>query len=871
MAGLQITITDAGRAALPNGPNTGTSAVTISHVGVSPVHTAGSLKALTSLPGEVKRVTTFGGDIVADDVMHVTINDETTAVYSVRAFGLYLSTGVLFAVFSSPDVVVEKSAGAMVLLSADITFKTLDTAVIQFGGTGFINPPATTERLGVVELATWDEAAAGNRADVAVTPYGLLRALQSWATNFAAAIHRHAMSSIDGLPEALAAKQNRLNYTPVQQGTGIGQNQNFVKIGWGESRLRVTVDETDLGNVVFDTNLQFALASKAEAAHDHDASAVRTGVFDVGRIPALAIEKVTGLAATLAGKQNALNYTPVQQGTGFGQGSNFVKIGWSGARLRATVDDLDLGEMVFEEQLAPALATKSDLGHHHDAADVKTGTFDVGRIPALAIEKVTGLAAILAGKQSVLNYTPVQQGTGFGQGSNFVKIGWGGSRLRATVDDLDLGEIVFEAQLAPGLATKSDLGHQHDAADVKTGIFDVGRIPALAIEKVTGLAAILAGKQNALNYTPVQQGTGVGQSAGNQVKLGWDGDGLRCTVDADDQGSFVFEAQLADALSGKSNLGHQHDAADVKSGTFDVGRIPALAMEKITGLAAVLAGKQPVLGYIPVQQGTGVGQSAGNQVKLGWDGDGLRCTVDADDQGSFVFEAQLAEALAAKSGLGHQHDAADVKSGTFDVGRIPALAMEKITGLAAVLAGKQPVLGYIPVQQGTGVGQSPGNQVKLGWDGSRLRLTIDDSDLGPVVTEANLFGFARSLGSPGYAVIPGTELMLQWGVMAGNISEGETHAVLPVAFGGGCLIALANPHNPGRNINSDYYMQVVGHFVDRIAFFANRANGSAGNVDGYEWLALGRVTGTPDPAYSSGGSGGGGEGGGGGGGEVIQA
>ncbi|MFT6428621.1 MAG: hypothetical protein ACJAVC_001908, partial [Brevundimonas sp.] len=41
MAGLQITITDAGRAAVPNGPNTGTSAVTISHIGVSAVHTAG--------------------------------------------------------------------------------------------------------------------------------------------------------------------------------------------------------------------------------------------------------------------------------------------------------------------------------------------------------------------------------------------------------------------------------------------------------------------------------------------------------------------------------------------------------------------------------------------------------------------------------------------------------------------------------------------------------------------------------------------------------------------------------------------------------------------------------------------------------------
>ncbi|GLK49611.1 hypothetical protein GCM10017620_25840 [Brevundimonas intermedia] len=291
MAGLTITITDAGRAALPNGPNTGTSAVTISHVGVSNVHASGSLKALTTLPGEIKRVVTFGGDVVADDVIHITINDETADVYSVRAFGLYLSTGVLFAVFSAADVVVEKSANAMVLLSADITFKTLDTAVIEFGGTGFINPPATTDRQGVVELATDQETAVGTDASRAVTPKGLLFTLQSWATNFAAAVHSHSILQITGL----------------------------------------------------DT----ALAGKSATGHKHDAADTITGVFDVARIPALAMAKITGLVA--------------------------------------------------------ALADKSAIGHQHDAADVSSGVFNVGRIPALAMEKITGLATALAAKAEKIN------------------------------------------------------------------------------------------------------------------------------------------------------------------------------------------------------------------------------------------------------------------------------------------------------------------------------------------------------------------------------------------------------------------------------------------------------------------------------------
>ena len=145
----------------------------------------------------------------------------------------------------------------------------------------------------------------------------------------------------------------------------------------------------------------------------------------------------------------------------------------------------------------------------------------------------------------------------------------------------------------------------------------------------------------------------------------------------------------------------------------------------------------------------------------------------------------------------------------------------------------------------------------MGWNGARFVATVDG-----LVSHAFLHtaDAASSLGASGYAVIPGTGLMIQWGVVTSNIAEGSTHAYLPVAFGGGCLVALATPRNPGSNVNSDYYMQVVGRYQDRIVFFANRANGPAGNVDGYEWIALGRVNGAPDPAYSSSGGGGGGGG-----------
>ncbi|MCA7946446.1 hypothetical protein [Burkholderia vietnamiensis] len=56
----------------------------------------------------------------------------------------------------------------------------------------------------------------------------------------------------------------------------------------------------------------------------------------------------------------------------------------------------------------------------------------------------------IAKKAASIGFTPVQQGTGAGQGTNTVKIGWAkdGSGLRVTVDVKDLGAVVFAGQLA---------------------------------------------------------------------------------------------------------------------------------------------------------------------------------------------------------------------------------------------------------------------------------------------------------------------------------------------------------------------------------------------------------------------------------------
>ncbi len=726
MAGLQITITDAGRAALPNGPNTGTTAVLISHVGISNVHTAGSLKGLTTLPGEIKRVTTFGGDVVADDVIHVTINDETPEVYSVRAFGLYLSTGVLFAVFSSPEVVVEKSAGAMVLLSADITFKTLDTAVIQFGGTGFINPPATTERLGVVELATWEESAAGNRADVVVTPFGLLKTLQSWAMNFATAVHRHAMTAIDGLPEALA--------------------------------------------------------SKSAVGHKHDASDTTSGVFDVGRIPALGMEKVTGLANALANRAALIH-----------------------GHVMSDIDGL-----------VQALNGKSAVGHKHDASDTTSGTFDVGRIPALAMEKITGLAAALAAKASL--------------GANvyfaLIRIGAGRAIFYSDVNTNNLvvrtGPENAEKYLVIGDDGSLNAGGPINSAAGR--VWDPGNFDPNT--KATVNDPILYGSLHFLSASARARLIGDGDTlflqaytatgnAGNLVLSGGFGQNLTS-----------LRVQMGGALRDIFHTGNFNPADKVGVYETNLGRTgagPLVMMNTFqdygdvaTGWSAML---RPESAFSPGQWGyfmkTGRRDSGG-----GWGGIFVGRATEENVRPDFFVGASITR--------DHRPQWAKVWS---DANFDPALKV------------------------GVSNPDGFGHFIEHGWDGGRFVSKVDNA-----VSHALLHmgDASSSLGSSGYAKIPGTGLMIQWGVSTSNIPEGQAHAYLPIAFGGGCLIALANPRNPGSNVNTDYYMQVVSKHLDRIVFYANRANGSSGNVDGFDWIAIGRVSGTPDPSYGGGGGGGGG-------------
>ncbi|HEY0626689.1 MAG TPA: hypothetical protein VGD10_08135 [Allosphingosinicella sp.] len=176
---ISLTITAAGRAALVNAQNNGTLPIVIDKVGVTSTAIV-STAATAALPGEIKRIATISGDVVDPETIHVTVRDESADAYPLRSFALYLADGTLFASYGQAAPIVDKSAQALLLLSIDVKFADVDAAAISFGNADFINPPATTETLGVVELATDAEVETGTDAERAATPKGIKAAVTAW-------------------------------------------------------------------------------------------------------------------------------------------------------------------------------------------------------------------------------------------------------------------------------------------------------------------------------------------------------------------------------------------------------------------------------------------------------------------------------------------------------------------------------------------------------------------------------------------------------------------------------------------------------------------------------------------------------------------
>lgn len=165
---LIFTITDAGRQAIINASNTGTEKVEIKSVGIGSSYYITSPEQ-TDIHDEIKRITSIGGAVISPDTIHVSAKDDSPDEYVVHTVGLYTDKNILFAVYSRRMPIINKSSATVMLISSDITFKSLDTANITFGDVVFINPPASESVVGVSRFATAEEVEEGLEPAIAVS------------------------------------------------------------------------------------------------------------------------------------------------------------------------------------------------------------------------------------------------------------------------------------------------------------------------------------------------------------------------------------------------------------------------------------------------------------------------------------------------------------------------------------------------------------------------------------------------------------------------------------------------------------------------------------------------------------------------------
>lgn len=188
-------------------------------------------------------------------------------------------------------------------------------------------------------------------------------------------------------------------------------------------------------------------------------------------------------------------------------------------------------------------------------------------------------------------------------------------------------------------------------------------------------------------------------------------------------------------------------------------------------------------------------------------------------------------ASAARTNLGVPSTTGTNASGTWGIGITGnAATATTASGLSAGVALAN--LGFTPVQQGTGTGQSS-NTVKIGWSSqARLKATVDATDLGYFLTGPNVP--ANSMSQNGYEKLP-SGLIIQWGVVSGLASQSFT-INLPISFPSTTVFIS---HNFSGNTAIGYVPQATylnsGQILLQSQAFYTPANP---NVDHY-WLAIG--------------------------------
>lgn len=170
----EIVVTNAGIQEVINAEQNGTAPVVLTQVGLGTGQYTPSINQ-TALQNEFKRLpaNALSGGSIGNNIIYINARDTSSDTYTLFEFGIYTSSGTLFAVCSTNIPILQKAAESQAYLDIEFVLANIDPASVVLGDTNFFNPSATTEKEGVVELATDAETIAGTDTHRAVTPAGL--------------------------------------------------------------------------------------------------------------------------------------------------------------------------------------------------------------------------------------------------------------------------------------------------------------------------------------------------------------------------------------------------------------------------------------------------------------------------------------------------------------------------------------------------------------------------------------------------------------------------------------------------------------------------------------------------------------------------
>lgn len=221
---MDIVLTNAGLQKIINAEQTGTAPVVISQIAFGNGQYTANASQI-ALQNEIKRLPVISGGTDNNHSIHVAAQDTSSDAYSVYEFGIFLSDGTLFAIYSQTGTpILQKTISSVAQFECGIALQGVNVESISFGDVSFSYPYASETNAGIAEIATTAEAQAGTDNTRILTPAGLQQVT--------ATTERKGVIEIATNAEAQAGSDNTRALTPanLQQVTATATRKGVVEL-----------------------------------------------------------------------------------------------------------------------------------------------------------------------------------------------------------------------------------------------------------------------------------------------------------------------------------------------------------------------------------------------------------------------------------------------------------------------------------------------------------------------------------------------------------------------------------------------------------------------------------------------------------------